>query len=65
MLVLAEQQVSEGSSQQLTYLHVAGEYGLVLAVLVGRREEVMGWEIGCDSYTYCLLAHILVVGLCN
>ena len=55
----------EGGSQQLTYLDVAGEYGLVLAVLVGRREEVMGWEIGCDSHTYCLLAHILVVGLCN
>ena len=65
VVVHAVQQMSEGGSQQLTYLDVARECGLVLAVVVGRREEVMGWEIGCDSHTYCLLAHILLVGLCN
>ena len=54
VLVQAAQQASGGGSQQLTYLDVVGEYGLLLTVVVGRREEVMGWEIGCDhQYRYC------------
>ena len=65
VLVHAVQHVSEGGSQQLTYLHVARECGLVLAVLVGKREEVVGWKTASDSHTHHQLAHILLVGLCN